>query len=128
MMTNNEFRRGYDERYDLDGARRNRSHDPRWAGGGGDWMRESTWMRDAGLYQGEGEGSPLLRVIEVFAQSPHSWEDATRRAVAEAARTIGSVRSVRIADMNAIVDDDHVVSFRISAKIAVVLDDNRRRR
>ena len=56
------------------------------------------------------------------------WEDATRRAVAEASRTVQGIRSVWVQDMQAVVDDEQVVAYRVNAKIAFALDDNRRRR
>jgi len=109
----------------------------------GDWMREAPWMRESWLREpwmggphwarSEGsrwemEGSPVVKVIEIVAQSPHSWEDATRRAIAEASQTIRGIRSIYIQDMQAVVDDDHVVGFRVNAKVSFALEDSRRRR
>ena len=109
----------------------------------GDWMREAPWMRESWLREPwmggphwarsewsrwETEGPPVVKVIEIVAQSPHSWEDATRRAVAEASQTIRGIRSIYIQDMQAVVDDEHVVGFRVNAKVSFTLEDNRRRR
>ena len=96
------------------------------------WLREP-WLRDPWMMQSpwprpELEGGPVVKVIEVLAQSPHSWEDAVRRAVAEASQTIRGIRSVYVQDMQAIVDDDQVIGFRINAKISFALEDSRRRR
>jgi flavin-binding protein dodecin len=88
----------------------------------GEWSREAAWAR------AEAELSPMVKVIEVVAQSPHSWEDAVRRAVAEASQTIHGIRSVYIQDMQAVVEDEQVVCFRINAKISFTLDESRRRR
>ena len=92
------------------------------------WLRDSHWMRDSHWTHADVEGGPMVKVIEVLAQSPHSWEDATRRAVAEASRTIRGIRSIWVQDMQAVVEDEQVVSFRINAKISFALDDNQRRR
>jgi flavin-binding protein dodecin len=134
MMSFNDPRRGYDDRYDgVEYGRHGRSFElgsyerqPRRYSG--DWMRESPWARELPFRTAELEGTPMMKVIEVHAQSPHSWEDATRRAIAEASRTISGIRSIYIEDMHALVDDEHVVSFRINAKISFAPDDHRRRR
>ncbi|MBX3204786.1 MAG: dodecin domain-containing protein [Labilithrix sp.] len=137
MMTSfNDFRRGYDDRYDVPEwqLRQGRLFDPRGQSYerlrrfNGDGMRDPSWMRDVSYRRVDAELAPMVKVIEVFAQSPHSWEDATRRAVAEATQTIRGIRSISIEDMYAVVDEDHVVSFRINAKISFALDDNRWRR
>jgi flavin-binding protein dodecin len=133
MMSEFGPRRGYDDRYDSpEWWRQGRSFDPRYEAhlrrNNGDWMRESPWMRESHWTRMELESAPMVKVIEVFAESPHSWEDATRRAVAEASQTIRGIRSIYIKDMQAVVDDDRVVGFRINAKISFALDDSRRRR
>jgi flavin-binding protein dodecin len=74
----------------------------------------------------EADAAPIVKVIEVLAQSPYSWEDAARRAVTEASRTIRDIRSIYIKDMQAIVDDDHIVSYRINAKLSFAIDDRPR--
>ena len=72
--------------------------------------------------------APIVKVIEVVAQSPHSWEDATRRAVAEASRTIDDIKSIYVKDMQAIVTSGRVVEFRLVAKISFAVHDYMRSR
>lgn len=75
--------------------------------------REPAWLRMQELgYE------PMVKVIEIVAESPHSWEDATRRAVAEASQTVRGIRSIHVEEMQAVTDEDHVLGFRIHAKIA----------
>ena len=38
----------------------------------------------------------ILKVIEVMANSTTSWEDATKKAVKEAAKTVKGIKSVRM--------------------------------
>ena len=45
----------------------------------------------------------VLKVIEVLSSSDISWEDATRKGVAKAAKTINHIRSVYIKDQSAAV-------------------------
>jgi dodecin len=79
-----------------------------------------------GRAEQEESGAPIIKVIEVLAQSPHSWEDAARRAVAEASRTIRDIKSIYIKDMQAVVEDDDIVSFRINAKVSFAIDERGR--
>lgn len=72
--------------------------------------------------------APIVKVIEVVAQSPHSWEDAARRAIAEASRTIDDIKSIYVKDMQAIVTNGRVVEFRLVAKISFAVHDYMRSR
>lgn len=143
MTSFNDPRRGYDDRYydhyydrydNPDYLRQGQLFEPRWQGYErsarlrGDWMREAPWMREWYWTRGQVDNASMVKVIEIVAQSPHSWEDATRRAIAEASRTVRGIRSIYVQDMQAVVDDDQIVTFRINAKVSFVLDDHRRRR
>lgn len=59
----------------------------------------------------------ILKVIEVLANSEKSWEDATRKAVKEASKTVKNIRSVYIKEQSAIVNGDNVSEFRVNLKI-----------
>ncbi len=64
----------------------------------------------------------VVKVIEVLAQSPDSWEDATRKALAEASRTVKNIRNIYIKEMQAIVENDKITEYRVDAKISFVID------
>lgn len=59
----------------------------------------------------------VLKVIELLASSDKSWEDATRKAVKQANKTIKGIRSVYIQEQSATVKDEEIVEFRVNAKI-----------
>jgi flavin-binding protein dodecin len=59
----------------------------------------------------------VLKVIEIMASSPKSWEDATIIAVKTAGETLKGIRSVYIHHMNALVKNNKITEFRINAKI-----------
>ncbi|WP_010523308.1 dodecin family protein [Aquimarina agarivorans] len=60
----------------------------------------------------------VLKVIEVLANSDKSWEDATRKAVKHASKSVKNIRSVYVNEQNATVDDDgEVKEFRVNVKI-----------
>ena len=65
---------------------------------------------------------PIVKVIEVIASSPTSFDDAVRVAVKEASKTIRNIDSVFVKDMKAHVKDDEIVSFGVICKISFRLD------
>ncbi len=59
----------------------------------------------------------ILKVIEVLANSDKSWEDATKKAVEHASKSVKNIRSVYINEQSASVDDGKVSEFRVNVKI-----------
>ncbi|MEM1340473.1 MAG: dodecin family protein [Bacteroidota bacterium] len=59
----------------------------------------------------------VLKVIEVLANSDTSWEDATAKAVAQAAKSVKNIRSVYINEQSATVSDGKVAEYRVNVKI-----------
>lgn len=66
--------------------------------------------------------SDMLKVIEVLAESNKSWEDAAQVAVTRASKTIHGIKSIYIKDMEAKVEGNKIVQYRINAKISFLLD------
>jgi flavin-binding protein dodecin len=67
----------------------------------------------------------IVKVIEVLAQSDKSWDDAARVALQEASKTVRNIQSIYIKEMQATVENDQIVQYRINAKISFVLEENR---
>ena len=59
----------------------------------------------------------VLKVIEVLSNSNKSWEDATKKAVKEASKTVKNIKSVYVQDQSAIVTGDDVTEFRVNLKL-----------
>jgi len=59
----------------------------------------------------------VLKVIEVLSNSDKSWEDATRKAVKQASKSVKNIKSVYVQDQSAIVKDDNVTEFRVNLKL-----------
>jgi len=59
----------------------------------------------------------ILKVIEVLSNSDKSWEDATKKAVIDASKTVKNIRSVYVQDQSAVVKDGEVQEFRVNLKI-----------
>lgn len=60
----------------------------------------------------------IVKVIEVIATSEKSFDDATRNAVKEAAKSINNIKSVYIKEMKAQVSGDAITSYAVNAKIS----------
>jgi dodecin len=67
---------------------------------------------------------PIVKVIEVLAQSDQSWEEATREALREASKTVKGIQNIYIKEFQAIVENDQIVNFRVNAKISFVVRDD----
>ena len=61
----------------------------------------------------------VLKVIEVLANSDKSWEDATKKAVAHASKSVKNIRSVYINEQSATVKDGELDNYRVNVKITV---------
>lgn len=59
----------------------------------------------------------VLKVIEIMASSPKSWEDATASAVKMAGKTVKEIRSVYVQDMSAVVSGNKITEYRVNVKI-----------
>ena len=59
----------------------------------------------------------VLKVIEVLANSEESWEDATKKAVAQAAKSVKNIRSVYINEQSAAVTNGALTEYRVNVKI-----------
>ncbi|WP_299203223.1 dodecin family protein [Brumimicrobium sp.] len=59
----------------------------------------------------------VLKVIEVLANSEKSWEDATKKAVKHAAKSLKNIRSVYVNEQSASVKGDDITEFRVNVKI-----------
>ena len=69
--------------------------------------------------------STIAKVIEVIAESDKSWDDAVKKALAEAARTVDDIKEIWVSGMKAIVENNKVVRYRLTAKITFVLKPKR---
>ena len=54
----------------------------------------------------------VYRIVDVVGVSSVSWEDAAKRAVATASKSIRDLRIAEVTKMDMKVDDGEVVAFR----------------
>ncbi len=60
----------------------------------------------------------IVKVIEVIATSDKSFDDATKNAVKEAAKSVKNIKSVYVENMKAQVEGDKITSYAVNAKIS----------
>lgn len=64
----------------------------------------------------------VLKVIEVLSNSEISWEDATRKAIAKASKTVKNIKSAYVKEHSAAVEDGKVTDFRVNLKVTFELE------
>lgn len=64
----------------------------------------------------------VVKVIEILSESDKSWEDATKMAVSEAAKTVRNIQAVYIEGFQAIVENNEVVRYRVDAKVSFFVE------
>ena len=67
----------------------------------------------------------IAKVIEVIAESEKSWDDAAQQAVTKAASTVEDITEVWVGGMKAVVENQKIVRYRLTAKITFVLKEPR---
>lgn len=65
----------------------------------------------------------VLKVIEILGNSPISFDDAVKNVVKEASKTVKNIKSVYVKDMQATVDNNEVVQYRVTTKVSFVITD-----
>ena len=59
----------------------------------------------------------VMKVIEVLSNSEKSWEDATKKAVKQASKSVNNIKSVFVQSQSAVVNNQEVTEFRVNLKI-----------
>lgn len=64
----------------------------------------------------------VVKIVELIGSSTKGWEDATKNALAEAAKTIKNIKSVHFKRCTAKVEDNKIVEYRALVKIAFIVE------
>ncbi|MFW5838686.1 MAG: dodecin family protein [Bacillota bacterium] len=65
----------------------------------------------------------IVKVIEVIAESPISWEEATQEAIKQASKSVNNIQSIYIKEFKASVAGDKVNKYLVNAKISFIVED-----
>lgn len=63
----------------------------------------------------------IAKVIEVISEGK-SIDEAIRSAVAEAAKTVKEIKQVNVKHIEALVENEKVVKFRVNVKVTFVVE------
>jgi hypothetical protein len=64
----------------------------------------------------------VVKVIELIAESPTSWEDAASKGLAEAGKSVRGIKSMYIKEFEAKVENEKVVGYRVIAKVSFLIE------
>jgi flavin-binding protein dodecin len=65
----------------------------------------------------------VAKVVEISAESTASFEDAIRKGIKRASKTIKNIKSAWISEQKVEVADGKVTAYRVHMKVTFVLDD-----
>ena len=60
----------------------------------------------------------VLKVIEIMSDSSKSWEDATAKGIAKAAKTLKGIKSAHVQNQSVTVSGGKVTSYRVNLKLS----------
>lgn len=59
----------------------------------------------------------VMKVVEILANSPKSWEDATKVAIARASKSVKNIRAAHVQSQSVVVNKSKVKEFRVNLKV-----------
>jgi flavin-binding protein dodecin len=66
---------------------------------------------------------PVAKVIEISSTSEQSFEDAIRRGVARATRSLRGVQSAWVKEQQVSIEGGEIAGYRVNLMITFVMDD-----
>jgi dodecin len=66
---------------------------------------------------------PVARVTELSATSDQSFEDAINEGINRATSTLRNVESAWIKDMNVLIENNNITSYKVNMAITFVLEE-----
>ena len=65
---------------------------------------------------------PVAKVIELISRSEESFEDAIQKALEDAKKSIRNIRKVKVTDLEAIIENDILVSYQVTLKVTFEIE------
>lgn len=65
---------------------------------------------------------PVVKIIELLGESQVSWEDAVKKAVKEASKSIHNITGVEVLNMTAGVKDGDLHEYKANVQVAFGVD------
>lgn len=64
-----------------------------------------------------------IKSIELIGVSSESWNDAAKKALAEASKTLRGIEHLEVLDQTAVVRDGEIAEFQATCRIRFRLED-----
>jgi flavin-binding protein dodecin len=65
----------------------------------------------------------VARVTELSATSESSFDDATRKAVARATKTLRGVQGAWVKDQNVLIEDGNITGYKVNVELTIELEE-----
>ncbi|MBI2970273.1 MAG: dodecin domain-containing protein [Gammaproteobacteria bacterium] len=63
----------------------------------------------------------IAKITEISAESKQSFEDAIRKGIARASKTLQNIKGAWVKEQQVVVDNGKVTGFRVNMKVTFVL-------
>lgn len=60
----------------------------------------------------------IYKIVEIVGTSPKSWEDATQRALATAAKSLEELRVAEVVRQDVTIDNGKITAFRVRLNLS----------
>jgi dodecin len=60
----------------------------------------------------------VYKIVEIVGTSPKSWEDATQKALATAAKTLAELRIAEVMRQDVTIESGKVTAFRVRLNLS----------
>lgn len=64
----------------------------------------------------------VIKVNEVIATSEKSFDDATKNALKEAAKSVKNIKSIYVKEMTANVENNEITTYGVNAKVSFTIN------
>ena len=65
----------------------------------------------------------VAKVVEIYCESPKSFEDAIQQGVARATKTLRNVRGAWVKEQRIDIKDGKITEYQVNLMVTFVLDD-----
>ena len=65
----------------------------------------------------------VLKVIEILSNSGESWEDATKKGVEKASKSVKNIRSAFVQSQSVTVKSGEIEEYRVNLKVTFEVKD-----
>lgn len=66
----------------------------------------------------------IYKVIEIIGTSPNSWEEAARKAIEKAARSLDDLRVAEVVEHDLKIEDGKITAYRTKLRVSFRFKDS----